>query len=118
MARHASENASRAAGGCPQSVESAVLRAFEDASRTVGSLFEHGTHIPYHRRAFPVPSPQRRAAAAAELRTSQKNEADHDLNMFLAPFDLLVAVDPMVGANMARGPWAAYAAGSLSSTYA
>ena len=92
--------------------------ASENASRTVGSLFEHGTHIPYHRRAFPVPSPQRRAAAAAELRTSQKNEADHDLNMFLAPFDLLVAVDPMVGANMARGPWAAYAAGSLSSTYA
>ena len=107
------EDASSAAGGCPQSVESAVLRAFEnafgaagailraleDASRTregcfwhrisllyrrslfftpnasenasctTGSLFEHGTHIPYHRRAFPVPSPQRRAAAAAELRT-------------------------------------------------
>lgn len=45
-----------------------------------------------------------------------KKEADH--NMFLAPFDLLVAVDSTVGANMARGPWAAYAAGSLSSTYA
>ena len=100
LARHASENASRAAGGCPQSVESAVLRASENASRTtegcfwhrifilyrkslfftpnasenasrtVGSLFEHGTHIPYHRRAFPVPNPQRQAAAAAELRTS------------------------------------------------
>ena len=28
LARHASENASGAAGGCPQSVESAVLRAF------------------------------------------------------------------------------------------
>ncbi len=38
--------------------------------------------------------------------------------MFLASFDLLVAVDPTVSANMARGPWAAYAAGSLSSTYA
>ena len=45
-----------------------------------------------------------------------KKEADH--NMFLALFDLLVAVDPTVGANMARGLWAAYAAGSLSSTYA
>ena len=45
-----------------------------------------------------------------------KKEADH--NMFLALFDLLVAVDSTVGANMARGPWAAYAAGSLSSTYA
>ena len=73
------EDASGAAVGCPQSVESAVLRAFEDASRTTGacfvyrislpyrrslfftpnasenasrttgSLFEHGTHIPYHR---------------------------------------------------------------------
>ena len=49
-------------------------------------------------------------------RNFTKKEADH--NMFLAPFDLLVVVDPMVGANMARGPWAAYAAGSLSSTYA
>ena len=38
--------------------------------------------------------------------------------MYLAPFDLLVAVDLTVGANMVRGPWAAYAAGSLSSTYA
>ena len=54
-----------------------------------------------------------RQAAAAEL---HKKEADH--NMFLASFDLLVAVDPTVGANMARGPWAAYATGSLSSTYA
>lgn len=46
---------------------------------------------------------------------NKKKEANH--NMFLAPFDLLVAVDLTVGANMARGPWAAYAAGSLSSTY-
>ena len=30
--------------------------ASENASRTPGSLFEHGTYIPYHRRAFPVPS--------------------------------------------------------------
>ena len=81
------EDASGAAGGCPQSVESAVLRAFEDASRTregcfwhrislpyrkrlfftpnasenasrtPGSLFEHGTHIPYRRSLFLVPSP-------------------------------------------------------------
>lgn len=62
-----------------------------------------------------VESSQRQAAAATEL---HKKEADHNHNMFLALFDLLVAVDPMVGANMARGPWAAYAAGSLSSTYA
>ena len=93
------EDASGAAGGCPQSVESAVLRAFEDASRTrggcfwhrislpyrrslfftpnasenasrtVGGCFAHRVTIPYRRRAFPVPSPQRQAAAAAELRT-------------------------------------------------
>ena len=50
------EDASGAAVGCPQSVESAVLRAFEDASRTPGSLFEHGTHIPYHRWPSPVPN--------------------------------------------------------------
>ena len=49
---------------------------------------------------------------------ANKKKADHNHNMFLAPFNLLVAVDPTVGANMARGPWAAYAAGSLSSTYA
>ena len=84
MARHASENALRTPGGCPHSVESAVLWAFEDASRTregcfwhrislpyrrslfftpnasenasrtPGSLFEHGTHIPYRRSLFLV----------------------------------------------------------------
>ena len=64
-----------------------------------------------------VESSQRQASAAAEP-GEQKKEADHDHNMFLAPFDLLVAVDSTVGANMARGPWAAYTAGSLSSTYA
>lgn len=63
-----------------------------------------------------VESSQKQAAAAEP--GEQKKEADHNHNMFLAPFDLLVAVDPTVGANMARCPWAAYAAGSLSSTYA
>ena len=81
------EDASGAAAGCPQSVESAILRAFENASRTTGacfahrislpyrrslfftpnasenasrtpgSLFEHGTHIPYRKSLFLVPSP-------------------------------------------------------------
>ena len=84
------ETTSGAAGGCPQSVESAVLRAFEDASRTrggcfwhrislpyrrslfftpnasenasrtPGSLFEHGTHIPYLRWPSPVPNARHR----------------------------------------------------------
>ena len=35
------EDASGAAGDCPQSMESAVLRAFEDASRTVEAYFLH-----------------------------------------------------------------------------
>ena len=35
------EDASGAAGGCPQSVESAVLRAFGDASRTIGGRFRY-----------------------------------------------------------------------------
>ena len=30
--------------------------ASENASRTVGSLFEHGAHIPYRRRPSPVPN--------------------------------------------------------------
>ena len=51
------EDASGAAAGCPQSEESAILRAFENASRTTGACFEHGTHIPYRRSLFPVPSP-------------------------------------------------------------
>ena len=38
LARHASENASGAAGGCPPSVESAVLRAFEDAFNVAGAV--------------------------------------------------------------------------------
>ena len=43
--------------------------ASEDASRTRGGCFAHRMSTPYRRRAFPVPSPQRQAAAAAELRT-------------------------------------------------
>ena len=50
------EDASGAAAGCPQSVESAILRAFENASRTTGACFAHRTHIPYHRRPSPVPN--------------------------------------------------------------
>ena len=35
------EDASGAAGGCPQSVESAVLRAFEDAFGGAGGCLAH-----------------------------------------------------------------------------
>ena len=56
MARHASENASGAAGGCPQSVESAVLRAFEDASRTREGCFAHRMSLPYRRSLFFTPN--------------------------------------------------------------
>ena len=48
------EAAAAVAGGCPQSVESAVLRAFENASRTPGGLFEHRMLIPYRRSLFLV----------------------------------------------------------------
>ena len=41
LARHASENASGSAGGCPQSVESTVLRAFEDAFGVTGCRLAH-----------------------------------------------------------------------------
>ena len=50
------EDASSAAGGCPQSVESAVLRAFEDESRTVGGRFRYRISLPYRRSLFCAPS--------------------------------------------------------------
>ena len=52
LARHASENALRTPVGCPQSVEPAVLRAFEDASRTRGACFWHRISLPYRRSLF------------------------------------------------------------------
>ena len=39
LARHTFEDAFGGAGGCPQSVESAVLRAFEDAFGGAGCRF-------------------------------------------------------------------------------
>ena len=50
------EYASGAAGDCPQSMESAVLRAFEDASRTREGCFWHRISLPYRRRLFFAPS--------------------------------------------------------------
>ena len=62
LARHVSENASRTPGGCPQSVESAVLRAFEDASRTVGGRFRYRISLPYRRRLFFTPNASENAS--------------------------------------------------------
>ena len=76
LARHASENASRAAGGCPQSVESAVLRAsgdafdvagavlraFKDASRTREGCFWHRISLPYRRSLFFTPNASENAS--------------------------------------------------------
>ena len=59
LARHAPENASRTSGGCPQSVESAVLRALEDESRTVGGLFRYRISLLYRRSLFFTPSAQK-----------------------------------------------------------
>ena len=50
------EDASGAAGDCPQSMESAVLRAFEDASRTTGACFVHRISLPYRRSLFFTPN--------------------------------------------------------------
>ena len=66
----APENASRTTGGCPQSVESAVLRASEnafgaagavlrpseDASRTREGCFAHRISLPYRKRLFFTPN--------------------------------------------------------------
>ena len=38
--------------------------ASENVSRTPGSLFEHGTHIPYHRWPSPVPNANHLATTA------------------------------------------------------
>ena len=50
------EDASAAAGGCPQSVESAVLRVFEDASGAAGCRFlRFRKCIRWSRRLFSAP---------------------------------------------------------------
>ena len=56
------EDASGAAVGCPQSVESAVLRAFEDASRTVGGRFRYRISLPYRRSLFFTPNASENAS--------------------------------------------------------
>ena len=56
------EDASGAAGGCPQSVESAVLRAFEDASRTREGCFWHRISLPYRKRLFFTPNASENAS--------------------------------------------------------
>ena len=57
------EDASSAAVGCPQSVESAVLRAFEDESRTVGGRFRYRISLPYRRSLFFTPNASRKCVA-------------------------------------------------------
>ena len=66
LARHASENASRTREGCPQSVESAVLRAFEDASRTTEGYFAHRISLPYRRSQFFTPNASENASRTRE----------------------------------------------------
>ena len=55
LARHASEDAFGAAGGYPQSVESAVLRAFEDAFNVAGAVLRFRKCIRWSRRLFSAP---------------------------------------------------------------
>ena len=56
------EDASGAAAGCPQSVESAILRAFENASRTTGACFAHRISLPYRRSLFFTPNASENAS--------------------------------------------------------
>ena len=56
------EDASGAAAGCPQSVESAILRAFENASRTTGACFWHRISLPYRRSLFFTPNASENAS--------------------------------------------------------
>ena len=56
------EDASGAAGDCPQSMESAVLRAFEDASRTREGCFWHRISLPYRKRLFFTPNASENAS--------------------------------------------------------
>ena len=57
------EAAAAVAGGCPQSVESAVLRAFENASRTPGALFcRRMRRVPHMRPFLRTESPRKRIA--------------------------------------------------------
>ena len=56
------EDASGAAVGCPQSVESAVMRAFEDASRTREGCFWHRISLPYRRSLFFTPNASENAS--------------------------------------------------------
>ena len=67
------EDASGAAVGCPQSVESAVLRAFEDASRTREGCSAHRISLPYRKRLFFAPnaSEMRRVPQEAFLSTAR-----------------------------------------------
>ena len=47
------------------------------SGKDTGGLFEHGTHIPYHRRPSPVPNatkPKRRKALSAASITNTKKE--------------------------------------------
>ncbi len=66
LARYASENASRTPGGCPRPVESAVLRAFEDASRTTEGCFWHRISLPYRRSLFFTPNASENAPRTTE----------------------------------------------------
>ena len=90
----------------------------EDASRTPGGLFAHRMRIPYRRRLFLVRrasentshlvvrstgkrvavASQRQAAAAAELRTSQKKESGAIPNSL--PINFLMLYRPTFGGHI------------------
>ena len=85
LARHASENASRTPGGCPQSVESAVLRDFEDASRTREGCFWHRISLPYRRSLFFTPNASENASRTIGGRFRYRISLPYRRSLFFTP---------------------------------
>ena len=73
------EDASGAVGVCPQSVESAVLRAFEDASRTREGCF-------WHRVPQKTPSVQKKGVFVHRMPFSYRKHPPPVRNMLIVGY--------------------------------
>ena len=79
------EDASGAAAGCPQSVESAILRAFENASRTTGACFAHRISLPYRRSLFFTPNASEDASRTIGGRFRYRISVPYRRSLFFTP---------------------------------
>ena len=82
------ETTSAAAGGCPRSEESAVLRAFEDASRTRGGCFRHRISLPYRRSLFFTPDASENASRTTGACFAHRTHIPYRRSLFLVPSPL------------------------------